>query len=120
MRGMLGLFVVAAWVGCAPSVRTCADQTLFVTVTLDAATRQADRLIVDVSLDGGAARQTTLDHEPGRGSGGVQIEFPGGYPVGKTLTVTLSCDHRVFDGAVGAQYLGALKELLEKPALLLV
>jgi pyruvate dehydrogenase E2 component (dihydrolipoamide acetyltransferase) len=40
--------------------------------------------------------------------------------VGQTLTVTLSCDHRVFDGAVGAQYLGALKELLEKPALLLV
>jgi pyruvate dehydrogenase E2 component (dihydrolipoamide acetyltransferase) len=39
---------------------------------------------------------------------------------GQTLTVTLSCDHRVFDGAVGAQYLGALKDLLEKPALLLV
>ncbi len=39
---------------------------------------------------------------------------------GQTMTVTLSCDHRVFDGAVGAQFLGALKELLEKPALLLV
>ncbi|MGC4073884.1 MAG: 2-oxo acid dehydrogenase subunit E2 [Nibricoccus sp.] len=32
----------------------------------------------------------------------------------------LSCDHRVFDGAVGAQFLGALKVLLENPALLLV
>ena len=40
--------------------------------------------------------------------------------VGQTLTVTLSCDHRVFDGAVGAQVLGALKTLLESPALLLV
>ncbi len=39
---------------------------------------------------------------------------------GQTLTMTLSCDHRVFDGAVGAQYLGALKQLLEAPALLLV
>ncbi len=39
---------------------------------------------------------------------------------GQTLTVTLSCDHRVFDGAVGAHFLGALKDLLEKPALLLV
>jgi len=39
---------------------------------------------------------------------------------GQTMTVTLSCDHRAFDGAVGAQYLGALKDLLEKPALLLV
>lgn len=39
---------------------------------------------------------------------------------GQTMTVTLSADHRVFDGAVGAQYLGALKDILEKPALLLV
>ncbi|MBI2814411.1 MAG: pyruvate dehydrogenase complex dihydrolipoamide acetyltransferase [Opitutae bacterium] len=39
---------------------------------------------------------------------------------GQMMTVTLSCDHRVFDGAVGAQWLGALKDLLEKPALLLV
>jgi pyruvate dehydrogenase E2 component (dihydrolipoamide acetyltransferase) len=34
--------------------------------------------------------------------------------------MTLSCDHRVFDGAVGTEFLGALKDLLEKPALLLV
>jgi pyruvate dehydrogenase E2 component (dihydrolipoamide acetyltransferase) len=40
--------------------------------------------------------------------------------IGQTLTVTLSCDHRVFDGAVGAQFLGALKTLFESPALLLV
>ena len=39
---------------------------------------------------------------------------------GQTMTMTLSCDHRVFDGAVGAQFLAALKDLLEKPALLLV
>jgi pyruvate dehydrogenase E2 component (dihydrolipoamide acetyltransferase) len=40
--------------------------------------------------------------------------------VGQTMTVTLSADHRVFDGAVAAQYLAALKDILEKPALLLV
>ncbi len=44
----------------------------------------------------------------------------GAIVAGQTLTMTLSCDHRVFDGAVGAQFLGALKDLLEKPALLLV
>ncbi len=40
--------------------------------------------------------------------------------VGSTMTLTLSCDHRVVDGAVGAQFLGALKAVLESPALLLV
>ncbi len=40
--------------------------------------------------------------------------------VGQTMTLTLSCDHRVVDGALGAQFLAALKGLLEKPALLLV
>ncbi|MDD2764672.1 MAG: dihydrolipoamide acetyltransferase family protein [Opitutaceae bacterium] len=40
--------------------------------------------------------------------------------IGQCLSLFLSCDHRVVDGATGAKYLAALKELLEKPALLLV
>ena len=40
--------------------------------------------------------------------------------IGQRMTLTLSCDHRVVDGAVGATYLAALRDLLEKPALLLV
>jgi len=34
--------------------------------------------------------------------------------------MTLSCDHRVIDGAVGATFLAALKKLLESPILMLV
>ena len=40
--------------------------------------------------------------------------------IGQRMTLTLSCDHRVVDGAVGARFMVALRELLEKPALLLV
>jgi pyruvate dehydrogenase E2 component (dihydrolipoamide acetyltransferase) len=40
--------------------------------------------------------------------------------VGHRQSFTLSCDHRVVDGAVGAAYLKELRELIEKPALLLL
>ena len=36
------------------------------------------------------------------------------------MTVTLSCDHRVIDGAVAANFLVALKGFLEEPAMMLV
>jgi pyruvate dehydrogenase E2 component (dihydrolipoamide acetyltransferase) len=36
------------------------------------------------------------------------------------MKLTLSVDHRALDGAIGARYLQALKQLLEKPMLLLV
>lgn len=39
---------------------------------------------------------------------------------GYIMKVTLSCDHRVVDGAVGAAFLQTLKELLEEPLKLLV
>lgn len=37
-----------------------------------------------------------------------------------TLNVTLSCDHRVVDGAVGATWLKAFKSILEQPTTLLL
>ncbi|TGL19265.1 pyruvate dehydrogenase complex dihydrolipoamide acetyltransferase [Leptospira yanagawae] len=38
---------------------------------------------------------------------------------GRILSLTLSCDHRVIDGAVGAEFLKTLRSFLEKPNLLL-
>jgi len=40
--------------------------------------------------------------------------------VGNRMSITMSCDHRVIDGALGAEYLKELRHLLENPALLLV
>lgn len=39
---------------------------------------------------------------------------------GQRMAIGLSADHRVVDGAVGAQYLTALRQLLESPAMMLL
>ena len=40
--------------------------------------------------------------------------------VGHRMSIGMSCDHRVIDGALGAEYLKELRHLLENPALLLM
>jgi pyruvate dehydrogenase E2 component (dihydrolipoamide acetyltransferase) len=44
----------------------------------------------------------------------------GGIAFASMLTATLSCDHRVVDGALGAELLAAIKTLLETPVMVLV
>ncbi len=39
---------------------------------------------------------------------------------GYRMKIGMSCDHRVVDGAIGANYLKALRHLLENPSLLLI
>ena len=40
--------------------------------------------------------------------------------IANIMTVTLSCDHRVVDGAVGAQFLSVFKDFIENPSLMLL
>lgn len=40
--------------------------------------------------------------------------------IATVMTVTLTCDHRVVDGAVGAQFLAAFKSFIEEPAAMLL
>jgi pyruvate dehydrogenase E2 component (dihydrolipoamide acetyltransferase) len=55
------------------------------------------------------------------GAVGDRVVARSGQPVvRKTMSVTFSGDHRVVDGALGAQYLQELKALLEHPVLLLL
>jgi len=55
---------------------------------------------------------------------GAAIEKPvvkdGQIVAGLRMNVGISCDHRVVDGAVAAQFLAELKKLLEQPALMLI
>jgi pyruvate dehydrogenase E2 component (dihydrolipoamide acetyltransferase) len=44
----------------------------------------------------------------------------GALAVGTVMSCTLACDHRVVDGAVGAQYLAEFKKIIEHPSVLLL
>jgi pyruvate dehydrogenase E2 component (dihydrolipoamide acetyltransferase) len=48
------------------------------------------------------------------------VNAQGQVVAGQRITLGLSCDHRVVDGAIGAQLLAELKRLLEVPALMLI
>jgi pyruvate dehydrogenase E2 component (dihydrolipoamide acetyltransferase) len=44
----------------------------------------------------------------------------GALAVATVMSCTLSCDHRVVDGAIGAQFLAAFKKLVEDPLMMLL
>jgi pyruvate dehydrogenase E2 component (dihydrolipoamide acetyltransferase) len=50
----------------------------------------------------------------------VPVVTEDGLGVGRRMAITISCDHRVMDGAMGARYLQDVKKLLEEPLRLLV
>jgi pyruvate dehydrogenase E2 component (dihydrolipoamide acetyltransferase) len=55
------------------------------------------------------------------GAGENRVVVKNGAPaVVQAMTVTLSCDHRVVDGALGAELLAAFKQLIESPMGMLV
>lgn len=54
------------------------------------------------------------------GINSVPVVKDGAVVPGHVMNVTLSCDHRVVDGATGAAFLNDLKNLLENPVLMLV
>lgn len=43
------------------------------------------------------------------------VEDAGSVTFANTVKLSLSCDHRAIDGAVGARFLSALRDLIEKP-----
>jgi pyruvate dehydrogenase E2 component (dihydrolipoamide acetyltransferase) len=69
----------------------------------------------------GIERFTAIINPPEAGilAVGTVVETPvikdGQVVPGKRMTVTMSCDHRVIDGALGAKWLGEFVDLIEKP-----
>lgn len=45
----------------------------------------------------------------------VPVVKDGAVVPGKRLKLTLSCDHRIVDGAVGARFMGTVRQFLEEP-----
>jgi pyruvate dehydrogenase E2 component (dihydrolipoamide acetyltransferase) len=55
------------------------------------------------------------------GAAEQRVIVKNGAPAAATMMrITLSCDHRAIDGVLGAELLGAFKDLIEKPAGMLV
>ena len=50
----------------------------------------------------------------------VVVGADGGPSVANMMRVTMSCDHRVVDGAVGAQWLQHFKKFMENPQAMLL
>jgi len=73
----------------------------------------------------GVKNFSSIINEPGGCilSVGAGIQQPvvrnGQLAVGTVMSVTLTCDHRVVDGAIGARFLQAFKPLVEEPVAML-
>src|SRR5690242_1726072 len=49
-----------------------------------------------------------------------QVVRSGKIEIATMMSVTLSCDHRAIDGALGAELIGAFKQLIENPVMMMV
>lgn len=61
----------------------------------------------------GAIQETVVPRKTGENEGKA-------WEIAPVMVATMSCDHRVVDGAVSAQYLSAFKQLVENPLNLLL
>ena len=88
--GAFTIALAATLAGC--PVPTCKDKTVLVTATFDDASRAADMLQIVVEVDGNAQPAATIAGPHGSSSGTMQVEFPHGYQVGSTITVTVAAE----------------------------
>ena len=117
-----------------PVVKFTDEQTLpqIGAVVKDYAFRARDKKLKPEEMDGstftisnlgmfGIQEFTSIINQPNGAilSVGAIVQKPvvkdGAIVVGNTMKLTLACDHRVVDGATGAQFLQTLREFVENP-----
>ncbi|KAI4331286.1 hypothetical protein MLD38_029485 [Melastoma candidum] len=107
------------------------DNGLFVPVIKDADKKGLSKISEEVKGFGAEKPGTTaLNHKTMRvarilavGSAEKKVvpgSAPGEYKFASFMSVTLSCDHRVIDGAIGAEWLKAFKSYIENPESMLL
>jgi hypothetical protein len=85
---VLGLLAALAGTACEKQ-SSCRPGTIFVQVEV-APFITANQVDIDVSVAGGTPVHTQLHFPAGTRSGGVEVQFPAGYPSGKTVDITLA------------------------------
>jgi pyruvate dehydrogenase E2 component (dihydrolipoamide acetyltransferase) len=121
-----------------PVVKACDTKSLrqISEEVKDLATRARNKKLAPHEYQGGASSVSNLGMfgiktfsaviNPPHGTilavgAGEERVYPenGQIKIGQFMTVTLSCDHRAVDGALGAELLGVFKGLIENPVMML-
>jgi hypothetical protein len=68
----------------------CKEGTLFLGVTVDGVAEAADELRVEVTTEGQSALSKTFARTPGPSDGTIEINYPQGYPAGRTTVVAVT------------------------------
>ncbi len=122
-----------------PVIKDAADQTMLQISqqVKDFAVRARDKKLMPNEFDGGTITVSNLGAwgiesfdaivNPPQAvilSVGAIVQKPvvkdGEIVIGQRMNIGVSCDHRVVDGAVGAEFINEVKKLIENPALMLV
>src|SRR3954453_24206571 len=69
---------------------SCRPGTLLLQVDLGPFTSGVNELDVGVSVDGAIAMHTALAVTPGMRTGGVEVQFPEGYPAGRSVMIQVT------------------------------
>jgi hypothetical protein len=86
MRAIPIAIALTLLLGCT-KVRPCKNGTALLTVNYEGDATSADQLRLDISVNGGAAETTTLNHSSGASTGTVEVDFSGSYPTGATMDI---------------------------------